>query len=484
MSYDVDINRSTVSKSFFWKMFERVMSQGVNLVVQIVLARILVPEHFGSLAILVALTNYANIFVQSGISTVIVQKKDLDSKDVSTLLTYCLTISAFFYIVLFVGAPLLASYYKSDILCPALRVISLTLFLNSFNSVQTGLLTRQMQFKKIFFRTIIAVPVSGFIGIFMALNGFGLWSLVTHNMVHILCIVLFMSLDKQLRIPLGFSMPRMKLMFGFTSKIMLTSIVSGGHDLIRTMLIGKKYSRENLAYYDKGYSYSSLVTLVVKQSVGSVLLPTFSREQDNIFRLKNMARRSVSMSNFIMMPVLVAVAMMSKPLIVLLLTEKWLACVPFLTIFCILRLPGNIIAVDNQVYYALGKSGINLFYEIGLFVLNVSVLLITVQISIMAIAIGALIVEFIGLCAICVISKKVYGYSFSNRISDLWKSTLASIVMALGIYCVSFLSVKILPMLILQCLVAVLLYLLTCRLTNDDNLLYSIKLVKDLIHRK
>ena len=197
-----------------------------------------------------------------------------------------------------------------------------------------------------------------------------------------------------------------------------------------------------------------------------------------------MARRSVSMSNFIMMPVLVAVAMMSKPLIVLLLTEKWLACVPFLTIFCILRLPGNIIAVDNQVYYALGKSGINLFYEIGLFVLNVSVLLITVQISIMAIAIGALIVEFIGLCAICVISKKVYGYSFSNRISDLWKSTLASIVMALGIYCVSFLSVKILPMLILQCLVAVLLYLLTCRLTNDDNLLYSIKLVKDLIHRK
>lgn len=484
MSYDVQINRSTVTKSFFWKIFERVMSQGVNLVIQIVLARILLPEHFGSLAIIVALTNYANIFVQSGISTVIVQKNDLETKDVSTLLTFSLAIAVFFYIILFAGAPFFASYYKSSILSPTLRVISLTLFLNSISSVQTGLLTRQMKFKALFFRTIVAVPVSGVVGIIMALNGFGLWALVSHTMVNMLCIVIFMSFDKQLRVPLGFSFTRMKSMFGYTMKIMLTGLVSGGHDFIRTMLIGKKYSAESLAYYDKGYTYSSLVTMVVKQSLGSVLLPTFSREQDNREKIKYMARRTVSMSNFILMPVLVAVAMMSKPLILLLLTDKWLACVPFLTLFCFLRLPGNIIAVDNQVYYALGRSGINLFYEIGLFVLNVSVLLITVRISIMAIAVGALLVEFVGLLAICLTSKRVYDYTLSNRFADLWKTTLSSFVMALCIYGVSYINVGPIPLLMIEIVVAVSVYMAMCRLTKDDNIQYSLALVKDLLHKK
>lgn len=483
MSYEVDINRGTVTNSFFWKMFERFMSQGVHLVIQIVLARILLPEHFGSMAIIVAMTNYANIFVQSGISTVIIQKKDLDKKDLSTLLTFSLVIAFFFYLILFICAPTIASYYNSEVLSPALRVISLTLFLNSINAVQTGLLTRQMKFKKIFYRTIIAVPVSGFVGIFMAVKGFGLWALVAHTMVNMLCIVVFMSMDKQLRIPLGYSQSKMKKMFGFTSKILLTSIVSGGHDFIRTMLIGKKYSREDLAYYDKGYSYSSLVTLVVKQSIGSVLLPTFSREQDNPVRLKSMARRSVSMSLFIMMPVLVAVAMMSKPLILLLLTEKWIACVPFLTLFCFLRIPGNIIAIDNQVYYALGKSGINLFYEIGLFVLNVAMLLFTVRIGVMAIAIGALIVEYIGFLATCIISKKIYKYSFRDRIADIWKSILGSFVMAIAMYCVSLIEMPALPMLLIQVVIAFIVYLLMCRLTKDDNLSYCTNLIKDILHR-
>lgn len=483
MSYEVNINRSTVSKSFFWKMFERAMSQGINLVVQIVLARIILPDHFGSLAIIVALTNYANIFVQSGISTVIIQRNNLDKKDVSTLLTFSLAIATLFYIILFFSAPFIASYYQSEILCPSLRVISLTLFLNSINSVQTGLLTRQMKFKTIFYRSIIAVPVSGITGILMALKGFGLWALVAQTLVNMLCIVIFMSFDRNLRVPIFFSLSRFKQLFGFTSKIILTSLVAGGHDFIRTMLIGKKYSREDLAYYDKGYSYSSLVTLIVKQSIGSVLLPTFSREQDNTLKLKNMARRSVSLSNFILMPVLVAVAMMSKPLVLLLLTENWLACVPFLALFCFLRIPGNIIAVDNQVFYALGKSEINLFYEIGLFVLNVTVLLVTVRIGIMAIAVGALIVEFLGLFVICLISSKIYDYSFINRIADLWKTIFGSLIMAVGIYGVSLFNLKPFLLILVQMSVAVIIYLLMCRLTKNDNYHYCLSLIKEVLHR-
>ena len=253
MSYDVEINRSKVTKSFFWKLSERLMSQGVSLLVQIVLARILLPEDFGSLVIIVAISNYANIFVQSGITTVIVQKKDLDKKDLSTLLTFSLAIAAFFYLLLFLGAPLLANYYNLSILCPSLRVMSLILFFNSFSAVQTGVLTRQMRFKKIFLCTIVAVLVSGIIGIIMALKGWGLWALIAYYLINIVVVVLFMNLDKDLRIPLGFSFAKFKVLFLFTGKVMLTSLVSSGHDLIRTMMIGKHYTSSELAYYDKGY---------------------------------------------------------------------------------------------------------------------------------------------------------------------------------------------------------------------------------------
>ena len=483
MSYDVEINRSKVTKSFFWKLSERLMSQGVSLLVQIVLARILLPEDFGSLVIIVAISNYANIFVQSGITTVIVQKKDLDKKDLSTLLTFSLAIAAFFYLLLFLGAPLLANYYNLSILCPSLRVMSLILFFNSFSAVQTGVLTRQMRFKKIFLCTIVAVLVSGIIGIIMALKGWGLWALIAYYLINIVVVVLFMNLDKDLSIPLGFSFAKFKVLFLFTGKVMLTSLVSSGHDLIRTMMIGKHYTSSELAYYDKGYSYSSLVTSVIRQTISSVMLPAFSMRQDNIDGLKSMARRSFRITAFLLVPVLVVVAVMAKPLIVLLLTEKWLPSATFLTIFCFLRIPGPIVSIDNQVYYALGKSEVNLFYEIGLFVFNIIFLLLAVRISVMAIAYGALIVEFIGFCAICIISSKIYGYSLKERLSDLWRPFVNTLVMALSVYAVTAIGLGIGLTIIIQLMIGVFVYIAMASITKDDSLQYCINTLREIIHK-
>ena len=353
--YEVEVNRGRVAKSFFWKILERFFSQGISFLVQIVLARILMPEDFGSLAIIVAFTSYAMIFVSSGITTTVIQKKGLDRKDLSTLMTYTLGMASLFYAVLFFLAPLIATYYNVPILQPTLRVLAITLFLQGINSVQTGLLQRQMSFRQLFVRTMIAAPIAGFIGIFLALKGFGLWSLVVHTIANQVLVIIVMSFDKDCRIPLGFSRAKMKEIFPFTSKIMLTFATSGLFDLIRTSMIGKKYTREDLAFYDKGVTYSSYVTMLINQSMGSVLLPAFSRNQDSIDKLRGMARRSVKVTSFIMIPVLVAVAVMAKPLIVVLLTEKWLPCVPFLVIYCILRIPGPILNIDKQVFYALGK---------------------------------------------------------------------------------------------------------------------------------
>lgn len=481
--YEPDVNRGKVAKSFFWKILERFFSQGIGLLVQIVLARILLPEDFGSLAIIVAFTGYATYFVSSGISTTVIQKNGLDRKDLSTLMSYTLGMASVFYILLFVLAPFIADYYKAPVLQSALRVLALTLFLQGVNSVQTGLLQRQMSFQQLFVRTMIAAPLAGTIGIIMALKGFGLWALVIHTIANQLLVIIVMSFDKDCRIPLGFSIKKMKVIFPFTSKIMFTYATSGLFDLVRTSMIGKSYTRDDLAYYDKGLTYSSYVTLMVNQSMGTVLLPAFSRKQDGIDTLKNMARRSVKVTSFIMIPVLVAVAAMAQPLIIALLTEKWLPCVPFLIIYCFLRIPGPILNIDKQVFYAIGKSGVNLYYEIGLFVLNFVALFITININVLAIAIGALIVEIVGAIAIFIISSKIYDYKLKDRFHDMWKPTLGSVIMAATLFGISIMGLHNIATIVIQTIVGVIVYFLMAKLTKDDNLNYCHSILKELLNK-
>ena len=480
--YEAEVNRKKVARSFFWKILERFFSQGIGIVVQIVLARILLPEDFGSLAIIVAFTGYATLFVASGIATTIIQKKDLDRTDLSTLMTYTLGMASIFYIVLYFLAPLIASYYDAPILQPTLRVLAITLFLQGINSVQTGLLQRQMSFRRLFVRTMIAAPLAGAIGIIMALKGFGLWALVFHAITSQVFVIVIMSFDKDCRIPIGFSLLRMKEIFPFTSKIMLTFATSGLFDLARTTLIGKRFTREDLAFYDKGLTYSNYVTMLVNQSMGSVLLPAFSRMQDSVETLKSMARRSVKVTSFIMIPILVAVAVMAKPLVILLLTEKWLPCVPFLVVYCFLRMIGPILNIDKQVFYALGKSGVNLYYELMLFVLNFIALFIAIKMNVLAIAVGALIVEILGAMFIFVTSSKIYNYKIRERVFDMWKPIVGSVVMAGALFCVSLMGVSNILTICFQAIVGILIYYLMAMITRDDTLSYCISIVKEMLN--
>lgn len=482
--YDVDVNRTKVAKSFFWKILERIFAQGVGFLVQIVLARILLPEDFGSLAIIVAITGYALVFVSSGITTTVIQREELDKEDLSTLMTYTLFAGVFFYLLLFLSAPFVASYYDAPVLKPTLRVFAISLILQGVNSVQTGILQRQMRFKQLFLRTLIATPIAGFVGISMALGGMGVWALVAYNLTNILAVIIIMSFDRDCRIPIGFSLNKMKQIFPFTSKIMFTYAICGLFDLIRTSIIGKRFSREDLAYYDKGLSYSSYVTMLINQSMGSVLLPTFSRSQEDMEALRGMARRSVRLTSFVIIPILVAVVVMAKPLVLLLLTEKWLPCVSFLIIYCFLRIPGPILNIDKQVFYALGKSNVNLYYEIGLFVFNFIALFVAVRISVLAIAIGAFIVELLGCLAIFVISSRVYGYSLLNRLSDMWKPLLCSTVMALVMIWVSTLDFSVIVLVFVQAILGIIVYILMGRLIKDDNLIYCLSIIKDVLSKK
>ena len=476
MELNTDINKAKVVSSLTWKLFERFVSQGLSLAIQIILARLLLPEDFGSLAIIVAITNYAAIFVQSGIATALILKKDLDDKDVSTVLISCLILASAFYTILFVAAPFIANAFESDILVPTLRIQSLVLFLNAINSVQTAILSRKMQFKRLFVRSLIAVPVSGIVGIAMAYLGFGLWSLVMYNLSNMLVVVLVMNIGNDLRIKLGFSMEKARTIYSFSSKILVTSFVSGGYDLMRTMAIGKKYNTNDLAFYDKAYSYSYYVVNILNSSISSVMLPTFSKKQDDINEIKLIARRSTKLSAFVMIPLMVGIATIATPLVRLLLTEKWMECVPYLMIFCMLRIPGIFMAIDKQIFYAIGRSEINMYYEICLFIINIIALIISLKMGVLWIAIFACAIEYIGLIAIFTLSKKFVNYNFKERLLDLWKSIASSIVMFVGLNFIN-LQTSDLVTILAKFIIGVVVYLLMSMILSDDSLKYIFSIV-------
>lgn len=478
------ISKSTVLHSLGWKILERVCSQGVNFLVQIVLARLIAPADFGSLAIILAITNYAAIFVQSGLATTLIQKKNLDTVDVNTILTASLFVALVMYAGLFFVSPEIARFYNLDNLVWPLRTLAFILFLNSINSVQTALLSRDMQFKQIFLRSVIAVPLAGAIGILLAYEGFGLWALVIYTLSSMALTVVVMALASPYRYRLMFSWERAKDLYSFSIKILFTSLISGFGDSLRVLIIGKKYNTSNLAYYEKAYTYSASFTQIVTSSVSSVLLPTFSRVQDSKSDILRMARRSVQLSSFCVIPFLTLIISTSYPLVCLLLTDRWAPCVPFLCIFCLLRIPTCISVIDKHVFYSLGNSKLGLYYELGLLLVNLSVLFYTVPISVMAIAIGYLFVEIMGCISIFTVSSVVYGYSLRMRFQDMSRPILNSFLVYL------ILSMPILTFesyfstIIIKITLGIAAYIILSTMTGDKNISYIYNIIKTRLRKQ
>lgn len=472
-----------IVSSFIWKLLERALAQGISFVVQVVLTRILLPEDFANLAIIVAVANYAIIFIQSGLSTALVQKENLEKEDVSTLLIASLATAVFFYIIVFFLATLIANIYSAPILEPTLRVLGITFFLNAINAIQLAMLQREMKFKQIFIRSIIAVPIAGGISIFMAVQGLGLWSLVAFNVINSFLMVFICFITNRLHIGFKFSWKRAKSLYSFSGKILFASLISGIYDTSRTLIVGKQYTKDELAYYDKAYTYSSYIVQVISYSISAVILPVLSRSQDDVTQVRETTRRAVSMSTFIMFPILVGVALVARPLILILLTDKWEGCAIFLTLFCLLRIPETIITIDKQAYYALGKSGICLIYEIVLCALNFVALFATLYSGVIYIAIGAVCVEFLALFIIFFISYKIYGYSLKMRIIDLIKPLISVLVMSGFVYLVTFFNLGYIKTFFIQIAVGVVSYFCTSIIIKDRNLSDCIFIAKRFLKK-
>ena len=478
------INTRTIINSMIWKLLERFSSQLVSFVISIVLARILMPSDYGIIAIILVFINLANVIIDGGFNTALIQKKNADQIDFSTIFWFCLLMAGLLYILLFFAAPFVSSFYSNYLLTPVLRVLGLSLFINSFNSIQRAYVSKHMLFRKLFYVNAVAILISGTLGIAMAYKGYGVWALVGQSLSNTFFICFLMWFAIQWRPTLSFSWTRFKGLFDYGWKIFLTNFIIAIYGDIRSLVIGKIYQPSALAYFDRGKSLPSLLISNITTSIETVLLPTFSEEQDNRVRVKQMMRRSVQVTYLFISPMLLGFIFAAKVIVQVLLTEKWLPAVPFIQIFCIVFLLLPIQHINMTSIKSLGYSNITLKLEIIKKVIEAVILVLSFLINVYAVAWGIVLYNLICIFINISPSKRLVDYGLFDQLLDVFPTFVCALIMGFFVYICSFMSWNSLYILSFQIIGGATIYYLLCRLFRLESLRYVSNYMKNIVKRK
>ncbi|NLI21837.1 MAG: lipopolysaccharide biosynthesis protein [Clostridiales bacterium] len=447
-----DTTKRQAGKSFLFKLAESVGTQGISFIVSIVLARLLDPSDYGVLTLLTVFINLSRVFVQSGLNTALIQRLEVDETDLSSVFYLSLGISGACYAALWFTAPAIAAYYAMPELASLLRVLSLVLLPGALNAVQQAVISRRMAFRSLMTGSILANLISGAVGIAMANAGLGAWALVGQQLTNqvAICVILLITVDW--RPKLLYSWSRVKTLFSFGWKLLVSSLIETLYNNLRPLVIGKRFSEDQLGFYNRGRQFPELLMNSVNGSIQSVMLPVFSGEQERRERLKTIMRRTVMVSSYLVFPLMAGLALVARPMVSLLLTDKWLPCVPFLWICCADFAFYPVHTSNLQAINALGRSDVFLRLEIikkayGLVILAVSVFCFQ---SVLVIAAGSVLSTLIGTFVNAAPNKKLLGYSYGEQVRDLLPSLGMTAVMGAAVWAVSLLPLGDLPLMLAQ----------------------------------
>lgn len=477
----MDSSKQKVAGGLFWSYGERIMAQLVSLIVSIVLARLLDPENYGVISIVMIFITLCDAIVTGGFGNSIVQKKDADELDVNTMLICSVATSFFLYVILFLAAPFIADFYQMEIIRPILRVLGLRLLISGVNSIQRAWIQKRMLFKRFFISTSFGTIISAVVGISMAYMGAGAWALVGQYLTNsfIDTVVLFITNDW--RPKLQFSFDRAKQMLSYGWKVLLTTVVYTVEGDLRSLIVGKQFGSADLAYYDQGKKFPNLLVSNINTSISNVMFPVLSKNQDNRERMKAICRRSIKTSTYLLAPLLLGLIAVSNEFVRVILSDKWLPCVPFLQILTLVYLVRPLTTTDQQAIMSTGRSDLTLRIMIAVNVTDVILLLIAVfaMKSVIMIAVGALLTEVVSMALFMKYVKTCIGYTYLEQLSDIAPSLLLAISMGVIVYLVGKINVNVIIVLFLQVVVGAGYYLAMSCILHFEPFIYLVKMLKE-----
>ena len=472
-----------VFSNLIWRFGQVFGANMVSLIVSIVLGRILDPEVYGTVAIVTVITTILQVFVDSGLCNALVQKKDADDLDFSSVFFFNMFMCLSLYALMYFGAPLIARFYGNEQLVPVVRWISLSLVIFGIKGVQQAYVARNYLFKRMFFATLTGTLGGAAVGIAMAIMGYGVWALVGQMLFNAAMDTSILWLTVKWRPRLAFSMERLGGLLPYSWKILVSSLLDSVHNNISGLIIGKKYTESDLAFYHRGRQFPTLATYVFNSSMDSVLLATMSAEQDDVVRVSHMTRTTVRVSSYVMWPVAVGLAVCSEPLIRFLLTDKWIACVPYMQIFCIICAFQPIYTANLSALKSLGRSDLFLKLELIKKVIGISFIAMSMRWGIIAMALSEVVTMLLGHMINSVPSKKLLDYGWASQIKDILPSMLLALFMGLCVWSVQLLGLSDILTLFVQIILGVTVYIALSALFRIDSFRYLLGIVKRLVKR-
>lgn len=475
--------KERATSGLLWTFLERFGAQCVTLIVSIILARLLDPVVFGTVAIVTVFMEILNVFIDSGLGNALIQKKDADDIDFSSVFYFNIFMCIALYLVMFFLAPLISRFYGISELTDIIRVMGLSLIVSGVRNIQRAFVSRKLQFKRFFFATIGGTLGAAVLGIWMAYRGFGVWALVAQGLFNNVVGTVILWLTVKWRPKRVFSFTRFRGLFSFGWKLLVSDLINTVYNNLRQLIIGKMYTTQSLAMYNRGYMIPNVFVININSAIDSVLFPVMSSAQDDVNVVRAMTRRSIRISSYIMWPVMMGIAACSTPLVSILLTDKWLPCVPFLIIFCISYAFLPLQTANLNAIKALGRSEIYLKLEIIKKIVGFAILAATMWFGPLVMAASNLLFAVINYLINAFPNRKLLNYSYGQQIMDAAPPMLLSAFMFGIVYCVRFLELSNWLTLIIQIPLGVLIYVGGTKLFKLDSFDYILGTVKGLIRK-
>lgn len=428
---DVGNLKRRAVNSVLWRIFETGGRQVIFFIISVVLARLILPESYGTVAMLAIFTNVANAFIDSGFSTALIRKTDRTQTDCSTVFWFNIAVAIACYAILFLCAPLISRFYDMPVLTPVLRVSAISLIIGSIAGVQRSLLTAELRFKLLAKLNIIGLLISGVAGIVLAYLDFQVWALVWNGIISSTVGTILIWCYGAWRPTFEFSRKSFKEFFGFGSKLLASSLLDTVYNNLSGIIIGKVYRARDLAFYNRAQSLGDLTSAMPTGVLQSVTFPTLCKLQHDDNLLAQGYRRMIRLSCFIIFPISLGMGAVAYPLINVLLTSRWLAAAGLLQILVFSKMFYPFHAINLNLLQVKGRSDLFFRLEVIKKIMGVSMLFITVPYGIEAMIWGGLVTSTLCLVLNSYYTGKLINYGFIKQLKDIfWIFLLAAVMFA------------------------------------------------------
>ncbi|WP_433779244.1 lipopolysaccharide biosynthesis protein [Flavobacterium anhuiense] len=450
---------STAVKGIIWSAIDKFAVQLGQFTISIILARILMPEDFGLLGMLAIFIALSQTFIESGMGLGLIQRQDRTNIDFSTVFVFNLAVSTLFYLLLFFSAPLIASYFDQPLLIDLTRILGLNLFINSLSIVQRTKLTIAMDFKAIAKTNVIGVILGGIAGVIAAMKGFGVWSLVLQTLLGSFSSALSLWFFSHWKPSIAFSRTSFKNLFGFGSKLLLSGLYAQLINNVYNIFIGKYFSISSLGYYTRAKGFADISAGTITSILQQATFPILASVQNDKEKLVSVYRRMIRMSSFCIMPIMTLIALLAKPIVILLLTEKWIFVIPLLQWMVFARIFFPMSAINMNLLNAIGRSDLFLKMDLSKLPITAIAMIVTIPLGVTAMVIGQVVTSGISFFLNAYLPGKFYGYGPLSQLKDMFPVLLATMGMSLLVFLLTLFLDSLILQLIIGSILAAFSYL-------------------------